>query len=126
MPIYPHKCATCGTDREEYRPMADAEKYPLCCGAPMARIYTVPMVRPDIAPFRSPVDGTWIDGRAQREEYMKRNNLRDAGDQRLPDKPREIRPTIATEHVIEAVTKVEQGYKPAPTDLTIDTLSEPT
>lgn len=36
-----------------------------------------PLVLKDIPGVRSPVDGTWIEGRTQRREYLKQHNLRE-------------------------------------------------
>lgn len=38
-----------------------------------------PLIMSDMEPFISPVDGTYIGGREQRREYMKRNNLVEVG-----------------------------------------------
>ena len=43
------------------------------CGEPVVRLFDAPAVRPDIAPYQSPVDGRWVDSRAARREDLKRN-----------------------------------------------------
>lgn len=34
-------------------------------------------LKPEITPYQSPVDGTWIDSRAQRTEDLKRNGCQE-------------------------------------------------
>jgi hypothetical protein len=41
------------------------------------RLPSGPQIMPDLPPHKSPVDGTVIEGRAQRREYLKRHGLRE-------------------------------------------------
>jgi hypothetical protein len=80
------------------------------------------MVRADIQPFVSPTDGkTIINSRSQREEFMKRNNLVCAAD--MPVQRKAIKSTLQKTDVVEAVAKVQAGYKPPTPTVTIDNLS---
>jgi hypothetical protein len=122
MPIYCHRCESCGTYKEEFRAMAQSAEAPTCCNSPMGRVFTPPMVRADIQPFVSPTDGkTIINSRSQREEFMKRNNLVCAAD--MPVQRRVIKSTLQKTDVVEAVAKVQAGYKPSTPTVTIDNLS---
>jgi hypothetical protein len=113
MPLYPHICDSCKTELDEYRPVRLASINPQCCGEPMRRIFTPCFVRPDIAEFFSPVDGTLIRGRVERNEYMKRNNLLCAAE-KSQETPvlRNYTPTINRNEMLKAEQKILSGYRP--------------
>lgn len=93
--------------------MAKSADAPLCCDLPMGRVFTAPMVRQELTPFVSPVDGkTIISSRAQRSEYLKRNGLVCAAD-KGPSVTRPTESTLTKSHIASAVQKVQGGYKPA-------------
>jgi hypothetical protein len=80
MPIYATKCAVCGHAQDVYLPVARYKELPDHCGQMVERVITAPYVTPDLAPFRSPVNGEVINSRSDRREHMKRHNLVDAND----------------------------------------------
>lgn len=43
------------------------------CGANLHRVLDAPSVRPEIPAYQSPIDGRWINSRAQRQEDLKRS-----------------------------------------------------
>ena len=76
MPMYTTRCGECGRTQTIFRHVAtrDAE-LPTCHGV-MARIVEAPAVQADLPGYQSPIDGRWIEGRAARNEDLKRNNCR--------------------------------------------------
>jgi len=79
MAIYPYKCGGCGAAQEEIQSISSyvaAPRIPTCCGGPMMRVFTVPMVSCDhIQPFKSPIDGEVISSRSQQHEHMARHEV---------------------------------------------------
>lgn len=75
MPFYTFRC-TNGHNDALYLKIDQRNDVKQCqrCGANTIRQIEAPAVRPDIAPYRSPVSGHWIDSRAARMEDLKRNN----------------------------------------------------
>lgn len=74
MPLYTFKCV-CGQRDLRFAKIAQRDDPQSCsCGQPMQRIIEAPFVRPEIPAYQSPIDGRWIDSRAQRQEDLKRNN----------------------------------------------------
>lgn len=82
MPIYPFRCPTCGADRDEFKPVADRDANPPeCCGAPMARQLTAPMVSvPANCAYKCPVTGQVVTSYRQRANIMAEHRLTDAND----------------------------------------------
>ena len=82
MPMYDSRCLACGETFTTFRRMADCDDLPMCCGTRTARVYTPPMLTPDIAPYQAvAIDkktGTApvITSRAEHKEFLKRNGLR--------------------------------------------------
>jgi hypothetical protein len=118
--IYPYKCAGCGAEQDVWQSLSEycsAPRIPDHCGVKMNRHYTVPMVTPDYAPFVSHVDGSVINSRSAQREHMARHNLmlHDDVAADLPSKRRAVVEagfaSLKTD-VNEAITMVEQGYKP--------------
>lgn len=78
MPFYTFRCA-CGTKDLRFAKIAERDNPQSCsCGQPMQRIIEAPFVRPEIPAYQSPIDGRWINSRAQRAEDLKRNNCIEA------------------------------------------------
>lgn len=79
MPVYPYLC-DCGYRVEEFRHIADRDNAPIHCGTPMAREICIPMVNPDIQPYKTVAADKetgkqqWIHSRKQHNEFLKRNN----------------------------------------------------
>lgn len=83
MPCYAYRCATCGTDKDEFNRIDDRHvNAPRCCGAAMGIVPQVGMVYVAHPNFqaKSPIDGTVLSTYRQRADYMKRHNLVDAND----------------------------------------------
>lgn len=75
MPLYEYECA-CGVRETAFRHVDERNEAPQHCGKDMARIISPAMVRPDITPYQSPIDGRAITSRKQRIEDLKRNGCR--------------------------------------------------
>lgn len=78
MPVYQYGCESCGIETNAYRSVEQRNNSPRCpkCGERTEKVITAPMVRPEIQPFQSPIDGRPINSRQQWKEDMKRNNCR--------------------------------------------------
>jgi hypothetical protein len=85
MPTYEYRCS-CGKKQNAYRTVEDRNNAPVCHG-PMARMMVVPYVMGEIEAFRTV---NWdqetkrpvvINSRAQRREFMKRNDLIEVGNE---------------------------------------------
>jgi hypothetical protein len=97
MPIYAMKCGACGAAQDIYRSIAKIDDdLPTCCGATMARQITAAAVIADIPAYQAvAVDKATgkipvIDGRKQHREFLKRNGYVEVGNDKLPEKPREL------------------------------------
>lgn len=89
-----------------------------------SRASVAPSIRTDVDPFRSPIDGSIIRTRKQLDEHNRRHgvsndldSLREKTQQQLQ---RQANPALRTKKerlnsIVEAVNKVEQGYRPPPT-----------
>lgn len=76
MPLYTWVCG-CGRREDAFAKVEERDAPRRCaCNSLslMTRVLAAPMLRPDIQPYRSPVDGRWVDSRAARREDLKRNN----------------------------------------------------
>lgn len=76
MPIYDVLCPHCGNRDTMFRHVDERDDTPECCGASMERVISAPMIRPDIQPYQSPIDGRTINSRKQRMEDLKRSGCR--------------------------------------------------
>lgn len=74
MPLYTYRCPKGHTDRR-FAKIVGRDGHQDCnqCEASMLRVFEAPAVRPEITPYQSPVDGSWIDSRAARREDLKKN-----------------------------------------------------
>lgn len=75
MPFYTFHCSNGHADAI-YAKIDDRDSVRQCraCGSNLVRALEAPFVRADIPAYQSPVDGRWINSRAQRTEDLKRNN----------------------------------------------------
>ena len=86
----------------------------------MARVITKPLVSFDFAPwasFQSPIDGTTITGRKEQREHMARHGVVLYDDiapdiERTRKEKAEVAKASIKKDLVEAVHKVEAGYKP--------------
>lgn len=124
MAIYTYRCMQCDRKAEviqSIRSYCEAPQIPLCHG-PMERYLTKPLVTFDTAPwasYKSPIDGSVITSRREQNEHMARHGVVLLDDIK-PDIERnrkhleKTRAAQLKNDVIEAVKKVEAGYKPPP------------
>jgi transcription elongation factor Elf1 len=86
MPIYEFAC-TCGAGTEVFCSVKEREqKIPMHCGKPMYQLMSVSQVMPDIAPYRSTIDGSIIGSRSTHRAHLKQHGCIEVGNERL--KPR--------------------------------------
>lgn len=117
--IYPYRCNSCGGTREVIQKVTEDRMIPECCGAPMLRVFTVPMIQIDYqVPFVSHIDGTVISSKSQQREHMIKHGvvLYDEFAADLPSKKAAVLEQAFAglkDEINEAITKVEQGYEPA-------------
>lgn len=76
MPIYQYRCDACGTEREEFRSVAERHDSPTCHGHRMGIVICPPAVQADLPGYVSPASGKWIEGRAARREDLKVSGCR--------------------------------------------------
>ena len=120
MPIYRYACETCNRIADEFRAVIDRDQAPTCCGARMSRRIMAPMVTPEIQAFRTV---NWdqetkrpvvISSRAQKREFMKRNDLVELGNEpiRKPKRDWSDAPDAPMVSIEEAKRRgfVEEGY----------------
>lgn len=111
MPMYDARCPACGAIVEVFRRMADCMDMPVCeCGEPMVRVFTAPMITPDIQPYKAVAvdsrtgDLPVIGSRRAHNEFLKRNDYCVA---ETSTKPRSIRGDFdLKKDLIEATKKV--------------------
>lgn len=74
MPVYEYKCAAEHLF-DRFLKLAQYQEPQTCeCGQAAVKIIRTPStLRPDIPAYTSPVDGRWVNSRAQRREDLKRN-----------------------------------------------------
>lgn len=131
--IYPYKCDRCGSKIDRVCSLREYEANPvhLCftCQEPMRRIICAPTALVNtrvFEAFKSPVDGSIITNSAELREHNKRNNVvqlhegyDEKGVQNLTKIDYQAAKDAETakdlrDDMQKAVTKLEQGYKPAP------------
>lgn len=76
MPLYSVYCILCGKEDVMFRRIADRHNTPLCCDEHMLQKIEAPAIQTDIPAYQSPIDGRWINGKADRREDLKRHNCR--------------------------------------------------
>ena len=103
MPIYQYKC-DCGNADEVYSRMAEIDQNrPSCCGEPMQRVLSAPMVIADIQPYKAvAIDkktGTVpvITSRKEHREFLNRNGFVEVGNEIPKQKPQAKAPNVREE-----------------------------
>lgn len=92
MPIYEYACGQCGRGWEIHCSVKEHRSERECeCGGIGRRVLSVPMITPDIQPYRAvagDMAGKPITSRREHREYLKRNGLVEVGnEQPKPRKP---------------------------------------
>lgn len=89
MPIYAFRCATCGSDQDQFARVDDRDASPpQCCGASMARQMTAPMVSvPTAEGYKCPMSGEVVTSNRRRKYLMEANNVVDAREYSGPNGP---------------------------------------
>lgn len=130
MAIYPYRCLECGKVEEVVQSIAsysESPRIPECCfKKEMVRVLTMPMVAADFqSSFVSPIDGTVISSRQQQREHMTKHGVVHY-DEIAPDIARNKKALQekvkvgVKEDLVEAMHRVEAGYKPVvPTEAEI-------
>ena len=88
MPIYEYRCAQDHVT-DAYRTVDARHDCPPCdrCGASTEKIISRPsMTMPDIAGYRSTIDGTWIGSRSSHRDHLATHGVVEVGNERLPDR----------------------------------------
>lgn len=128
MACYTYRCRECGQDAEIYQSIkAYCEKpmVPVCVDhGPMERYLTKPMVTFDTAPwasYQSPIDGSVITSRAERNEHMARHGVVMYDDiapdiKRNAERRKKDAVADVKEDLIAASFMVEAGHKPQMVD----------
>lgn len=82
MPIYSHRCPSCGATQDVFNRIADRDaNAPVCCGQPMPRQVTAPMVSVSAdCHYICPVTGQQVTSQRQRRNIMSEHRLIDAND----------------------------------------------
>jgi putative FmdB family regulatory protein len=79
MPTYDFQCSGCGhMARDVIRSLAEYGSPCACpvCETPMRQLLSAPHIVMDYPGYTCPVTGTWVEGRAQHRENLKRQGCR--------------------------------------------------
>jgi hypothetical protein len=83
LPTYTAKCDECGQVADYVRRVADRESTPECCGRPMWRTLTAPMIQgsscEDVS-YKCPMTGEVVKSLRRRQYLMEANNVVDSRD----------------------------------------------
>lgn len=71
-------------DRELGLMVDKATRQPMLTEEERARPLQTPMSYGDLPGYRSPIDGSWVEGRRARQYDLQKNNCVDAGDIKSP------------------------------------------
>lgn len=107
MPIYPFECSTCNKSEDVYATVSDYERgvAPMCCRAPMDRIYTPLHVQPDISGYQSQITGEWIGSRSRHRDHLRQHDCVEVGDQ-MPTRRTPPDDKTIVRDVVEAYKRV--------------------
>lgn len=115
MPLYTYKCRICLRTRDLFRPMAEHNNYPVCCGQATYQVISPPHVMPDIKPYHAVAadketgKAPQIGSRSAHKNFLKRNGYEELGN----DAPRPSKPdktdAIATDIAKEIAYKWRGG-----------------
>lgn len=76
MPLYTYECQ-CGNRFTKLIRLVDYQTDQRCtCGEMAKKVITVPAIFSDYAGYECPVSGSWIEGKKQHEENLKKHNCR--------------------------------------------------
>lgn len=128
MAIYTYRCGRCGWTTEVVQSIKSyciSPNVPVCVhcpevALPMERYLTKPLVTFDTQPwdsYRSPIDGTPITSRKERNEHMARHGVVMLDDikpdiERNRKRIEHERVASIKSDVVDALHKVEAGHKP--------------
>lgn len=87
MPFYDVKCKKCGSRQEIFRTVKEYDDLPECCGEKTERVLSLPMVAPDIQPYRSMIDGSIIHSRSQHRAHLRDHGCIEVGNEKITPKP---------------------------------------
>lgn len=90
MPIYRIRCATCESEQDIFRSLANYNDLPECCGVKTHRRIMPAMVTADIAPYRSMITGEIINSRSRHRDHLKSHGCIEIGNETHHLKPKEI------------------------------------
>ena len=102
MPIYECKCNQCGKRDEVYRPMAEYDQMPECCGVKMAKVPPRLHVVEELKPYRSMVDGSIIDSRKRHRNHLKQHGCEEVGNEMPTRKKEVIKPDLELKKELHA------------------------
>lgn len=91
MPIYATRCTHCGREDSVYRAVDNRDKdLPLCPDDdfPTVRIVSAPYIAPDIQPYQSMIDGSWITSRSRHAAHLKEHKCIEIGNETHHLKPK--------------------------------------
>ncbi len=90
MPLYDIRCTTCDIKREIFKTLKSMDDLPECCGKPMQRMVSAPMVMGDIQPYQSQIDGSMITSRSKHRDHLRRHGCIEIGNEKI--KPKAVTP----------------------------------
>ena len=77
MPTYTYSCEVCGTEKDEFRSIAERNNGPECCGEQMQKIITLGYVITDMEPYYDENLETYVKSRQHRNEVMREHGVYD-------------------------------------------------
>jgi hypothetical protein len=115
MPIYTYKC---GLDHEfeRFLNLSDYAEPQFCeCGWIGERVFTVPVIRPDLPAYQSPIDGKWVEGRAARKRDLARSGCvpYDDGAKEEAEKDRKLADIKLEKNIEETVGREIYNMSPS-------------
>ena len=90
--------ATYVYDREKGCMVDKATGLPMLNQEERARPLQMPMTYGDLPGYRSPIDGSWIEGRRARQYDLQKNNCIEAGDFKSPTGGKMRNAKVAAKH----------------------------
>lgn len=112
MPNYTVECAICEKARIIFRSLSEHGNWPICCGWMMHQVVQPPQLVRDIEPYRAVASdiatgkAPIISGRRQHNEFMKRNNYVELGNEKPRLKPTPVE-TVSKHDIKRAIQEVK-------------------